>query len=259
MYLVIIHTDGPPSGQKDTLERITPADVRAHHARTYSPDRITLAVAGPVAPKKVLDALLQAVSGVRATPRGPLPSVPKFTPPSSPSVVLSVGRAQRCINFGAPTVAASDDAFEILEVLMTVARGYHFYKYVYDLGVSYRSWVRLWPHRALSKRILENDLAAEGFQRTLASIRDDVRRFSTGFATDADVEVARRRLLNRALLDGQRTLYSAFELARSNVLGRGWKGPRQRITRLRAVTTAAVREMAKHVFGANPTYEVILQ
>ena len=142
---------------------------------------------------------------------------------------------------------------------MTVARGHHFYKYVYDLGVSYRSWVRLWPHRDFSTWIVENDIAQVGFETTLSDIRSDLRRFSEGFATDADVEVARRRLLNRALLDGQRTLYTAFELARSNVLGRGWKGPARRRTKLKAVTTKQVRAMARDVFGKSPKYEVILR
>ena len=106
---------------------------------------------------------------------------------------------------------------------------------------------------------MENDIAQAGFEKTLEEIRGDVRRYAAGFASKADVDVARRRLLNRDLLDGQRTVYSAFELARSNALGRGWQGPAHRLQRLRAVTTRQVQEMAKDIFGAKPMYEVVLQ
>lgn len=254
------HPYGRPTiGTITTLKSLDATAVRAHHARTYAPDRTTLAVVGPVEPAAVLQAVQASMSDISSNALGPLPSLSGYEVPRESVRELSLGRAQRCINFGGPTLSASHDQFEILEVLMTVARGYHFYKYVYDLGVSYRSWVRLWPHRDFSTWIVENDVAQVGFETTLSEIRSDLRRFSEGFATDADVEVARRRLLNRSLLDGQRTLYTAFELARSTVLGRGWKGPARRRAKLKAVTTKQVRAMARDVFGTSPKYEVILR
>ena len=254
------HPYGRPTiGTKRSISQLSVTDVREHHRRSFSPDRTTLAVVGPVAPRAVMRAVIESMADIAIAPLGPILTDVEPLPPTKTQQSVHLKRNQKCINFGRPSLPARHKDFEVLEVLMTVARGYHFYKYVYDLGVSYRSWVRLWPHRERSTWIMENDIAQAGFEKTLEEIRGDVRRYAAGFASKADVDVARRRLLNRNLLDGQRTVYSAVELARSNALGRGWQGPAHRLQRLRAVTTRQVQEMAKDIFGAKPVYEVVLQ
>ncbi len=254
------HPYGRPTiGDKTTVSRLTRADVTAFHKANYAADRITVTVTGRVEPSKVAELIAQRWSDAPDTKAGPLPPVVTPAPRPVPErrQVLERGKDQWCLNIGFPTLSATDGDFAGLELLLAIARGRHFYKYVYEIGTSYRSWIKLWPHRSPSVWIVENDIAKGGFDDTVKRIHADLMSYARGVFSKEDVELSRTRLLNRTILDAQNGMLTAFELARAIGLGLSFDYQQKRIQALKAATVEDVNRLARQVFGNPETYELI--
>ena len=256
------HPYGRPTiGDRTTVAALTADEVRAFHAAHWTADRVVVGVVGNVAPRRVAELIATRWADAPTRRAGALPaaSAPPVRPQSDQSRLLALGRDQWCVNIGFPTLAASVDDFPALEVVTAIARGRHFYKYVYELGVSYRSWIKLWPHRGASAWILENDVARDGFDATLDRMRADLADYATGTFSSEDVELARMRLLNRSVLDRQSGQRVAFDLARGVGLGLPYDHLSRRRRALRAVTREQVNRLARTIFGRTDRYEVLLK
>ena len=255
------HPYGRPTlGTAGSLQQINRDTIVTFHGAHWGPDRMTLAVTGPVEPAQVAKAVAAAFAGpVRRS--GPLPAVTDvpLLPTPERTVTVKRGRDQWCLNVGRPTIPASHPDFAALEVMMTIARGKHFYKYVYDLGVSYRSWVRIWPHRGPSPWISENDLAKKDFMTSVAEVQRDLRSYGKQRFGSVDLRVARDRLINRSLLDGQLGTWRSFETARAIGLGLPFDYRARRIDKLRDVTLGDVHRIAREVFAGAEPYTIISQ
>ncbi|MFT7624547.1 MAG: zinc protease [Myxococcota bacterium] len=253
------HPYGRPTiGTAKTVGALTRDDVSAFHASSYRPDRITVAVSGNADPQAIAGLIAQRWADAPAVKAGPLPLIREAAPPQTGTAPTELvrGKDQWCVNMGSATLSAASPRFAAAEVLLAVARGRHFYKYVYELGTSYRSWIKLWPHRGPSLWLLENDVARKGFDKTVNMMRDDLRLYGHGVFTAADIELARTRLLNRVTLAGQSGRMMAFELSRTGVLGLAFDHPLRRVEALRGVTKEAVNGLAREMFGGG-RFEVI--
>ena len=257
------HPYGRPTiGTADTVRALSQADVVAYHRSAYASDRVTVAVVGPVDPEGVAQLVATRWSDAPVRRAGPLPEPNQPLAHKQPHLrdeVVELGKDQWCVNVGAPTLAAADPRFAVAEVLTAIVRGRHFYKYVYELGVSYRSWIKLWAHRTSSVWILENDVARDGFEDTLKKMREDLTEYGTGRFLPIDVELARTRLINRSILDNQSNLLTAFQLARGVGLGRPFDHLSRRVRALEQVTLEAVNALARELFDEGVRYELILR
>ena len=160
---------------------------------------------------------------------------------------------------GRTTLNAVDTRFPTLEVLVAITRGRHFYKYVYEKGVSYRSWIKLWEHRSPSLWLVENDVARTRFDSVLEDIRADLQEYGRGIFSAEEVQLAATRLINRDLLDAQNGSYAALRLARGVALGHSFDYLSRRREALHAMTREAVNSLAREVFGTRAVYELILR
>ena len=254
------HPYGRPTiGLKATVERLSQDDVAAHHRRTYAPDRTVVAVVGAVRAGEVARELARRWGGTPVATLGPLPScdAPVARPELERDATESRGRPIACVNLGGPVLAGGDPRWPALELLLTMTRGQHFYKYVYELGVSYRSWVRYWPHRGPSPWIVENDLDKRRFAELVSELEADVANYARSRFGDADLALARDRLLIQATLDAQKTRESAFELAWGTSIGRPWDATERLPASFGAVTPDEVNKLAREVFGAPVRYRLL--
>jgi zinc protease len=256
------HPYGRPTvGDRSTVEGLGREQVLAFHQANYTPDRTIVAVNGDVDPERVANWIATRWSDVQTLRAGPLP-VAAPPPPPLPETrqhTLEVGRDQWCVNMGRTTLNAVDIRFPTLEVLVAITRGRHFYKYVYEKGVSYRSWIKLWEHRSPSLWLVENDVARTRFDSVLEDIRADLQEYGRGIFSAEEVQLAATRLINRDLLDAQNGSYAALRLARGVALGHSFDYLSRRREALHGMTREAVNSLAREVFGARAVYELILR
>lgn len=254
------HPYGRPTiGTPTTVASLDREAVQAYYRRTFAPSRMVVAVVGDVVPDAVAAEAARRWGGSPVSALPPLPNCadPDVRPEEARDETVSGDRPIVCVNLGGPVLRGDDPRWPALELLLTMVRGKHFYKYVYELGVSYRSWVRFWPHRGLSPWILENDLDKKRFAPLLAELEADVAAYAKSNFSDADLALARDRLLVQSTLDSQRTRESAFELAWGTSIGRSWDAVERLGEAFRAVNAAQVNALAREVFGTATRYRVL--
>jgi zinc protease len=254
------HPYGRPTiGTKQTVRGLGATDVAAFHRRAFAPDRIVVSVVGDVDPAAVAAMVSSSWAGALPPPAGPFPECVDPQPRSEGqrAVDSDLERPLYCINLGAPAVAAAHEDASAIELVMAMARGRHFYKYVYELGVSYRSWIRFWPHLAASPWILENDLDKTRFEELVGLIEDDLADYAEGTFGPEDLRVAQDRLAIQVSLDAQRGRETAFQIAWGTALGKPWDALEREVAALRKVTPMDITRVAKQLFGGEPRYKVL--
>ena len=254
------HPYGRPTvGTAATVRPLDTGDVRAFHAKNFAPNRLTIAVMGDVDPTSVAELISGAWGDVVGDRAPPLPVCADPEPRAVEERDRDElnGRPLFCINLGAPSVSGADPDVAGIELLMAMARGRHFYKYVYELGVSYRSWARFWPHRGPSPWIVENDLDKARFAELTAEIEADVAALARAPFGDEDLRVAKDRLIIQTVLDAQRTRETSFAMAWGTAIGRPWDAVETEREALKRVTLPDVRRLAGRLFGSPVRYRVL--
>jgi len=160
---------------------------------------------------------------------------------------------------GMPALPPTDPNYTALEVMFSVVHGHHFYKYVYERGVSYRSWLKLWPNQWSSTWILENDVNADSLDQTLLEMQKDLRWYATGPFAQEQIALAKAQLINETTLNRQNGLAFAFQLARFESTGRGYQHVVDRADKVRAVSLESINDLAKQTFEQRPVYQLILK
>jgi zinc protease len=257
------HPYGRPTiGTRQTVETLEIQAIERFHRRAYVPANTIVTVVGTVDPDTV--AHFVATHWTEPDPSTDSTQTivvqqPSLRPEALRGQILRNNRTQRCVNLGLPTLPPSDPQFTALEVLFGVVHGHHFYKYVYELGVSYRSWMRLWPNRWSSTWIVENDVKTTDFDKTLQDMETDIRWYATGPFGKEQIDLAKSRLINETLLERQDSLQFAFELTRFEGDERGFEAYLNRPTDLKKVHTDVINDLAKKTFEKGPAYQLILQ
>jgi len=257
------HPYGRPTiGTKQTVSNLTQEQIVSFHNRTFIPANFTVAIVGGVEPERVANLITNHWKPFR-TPHAPTKSViaPQTTTRPGPlrGQILNTGRKQRCINMGMPALPPTDPNYTALEVMFSVVHGHHFYKYVYERGVSYRSWLKLWPNQWSSTWILENDVNADSLDQTLLEMQKDLRWYATGPFAQEQIALAKAQLINETTLNRQNGLAFAFQLARFESTGRGYQHVVDRADKVRAVSLESINDLAKQTFEQRPVYQLILK
>lgn len=241
-------------GTEETLNGITPAELKRFHHDWWTPDRTVIAVVGNVDPDEVAAWIASHWSDLPGPAAEPwrldaerVASVPAWDPPREPQTIES-GNDLWTVNWGRPGASMASPEFETSVVLSRVAGNDHFYKYVYGEGVSYRSWIRFWEHLGPGAWIVENDVKRERFDEICAKFEDDLKRYSTEGFTRQEYDDAVQRLVNGVILDGQDNPLTAWQLAVAEGDGVGFRTVTRQVDRLRAVAYEDVQALARRVF-----------
>lgn len=260
------HPYGRPTiGTAAEIERLTLDQVKAFHRRVFRPERVVVAVAGPVEPSSIGSLLSDGWKGIAADPASPAAPIDlsagspgtasaatAAADGKAPRQVIEAGANQWTVNFGRPCLACGDPGLPAARLLFRTLGNRHFFKYVYEEGVSYRSWFKLWEHLGASPWIVENDLDKAKFDPMLESIEKDIASYAAGALTDDEIERTRRRVLSGTILARQRGLENAWFVAvaegnRRVGRGRGLEEYDRYLEELRAVSPDTVRALAREL------------
>jgi zinc protease len=241
-------------GTEETLAAITRDDLERFHTAHWTPDRVVVGLVGDVDPASVAEWIASRWADLGDFPAtSPWELDPgawtlDWSPPTEPEV-LALGKNYWTVNWGRPGAHATDPDFDATRVLARMAGNHHFYKYVYEEGVSYRSWIHFWPHLGPGAWILENDVNRDRFDEIVAMFDEDLKRYATEGFGRREFDEAVRRMINGAILGRQDQRVTAWQLALAEGNGVGFERITGEVERLRAVTHDDVARLAPRVLA----------
>lgn len=244
------HPYGRPTvGTQASISALTPEQLSAFHAAHWTPDRLVVSVVGDVRPPEVANWIARHWNDVPARRAGAVEprGVEQWTPPADRQV-LDLGKDQWTVNWGRPGAAAADPELPVSRLLARIVGSDHFYKYVYEEGVSYRSWINFWSHLGPGAWILENDVQRERFDQILDLFEEDLARYRAGGFSEEEYDRAKSGLLNRFYLGAQDNGAVAWNLAVHEGNGVGFANYLATPEQTRAVSLEEVKALAVEVF-----------
>ena len=259
------HPYGSPTrGDESSLAAITPEDLRAFHAMAFTPDRTVIAVVGDADPEEVAAWIATRWADLPANGKTEPWSIdpaehPLTWDPPGETRVLDLGKDYWTVNWGRPGAAAGGDDWWASVVLGRVAGSDHFYRYVYEEGVSYRSWIRFWAHLGPGAWILENDVKRDRFDEVLGMFDEDLVRYSTTGFSEKEFDEAVLNLTNGRILDAQDNTRLAWRLARAEGDGLGFRHETGYVGSLRGVSYEEVQALARRIFTPEEILRVVQQ
>ncbi len=249
----------PSVGVPASLERMTRPVLLAHYREIYRPDRLVLAISGPVVPDPVLRVVERLFGRMPAQAAGAQVPVPEPTAGEARRVVERPARqAQVLVGFLGPRL--SDRDYPALKVLGAVLGGGMAGRLFTELrerrGLAY-SLGALSPYRTDRGFLLTylgtapaNEEAAEtGILRELEKVRAEG-------VTPPEVARAKAYLLGALDLDRRTNARQAWYLAFFEVVGAGWDYPERYARALQAVTAEEVTDVARR-YLVRPTTVVL--
>ena len=230
-----------PNGTPEAISRLTVADLRAYHRKIMETSRMLLIVVGDVN-AAMLKAKVAATLG--KLPRGnyvatPMPPL-EFKEPS-----VSVTPRDLPTNYIQGTFAApSPDSDDIYP--MRVARSILHDRVYEQVRVRYN--LSYAPSASLNNLAANTGniyVTAVEANRAVGLMLDEIEKMQNILVNDYEISSTVAQSLTNYYLDQETNAAQARELARYELIGGGWRNSFELLSRLRAVTPADVRRVAR--------------
>jgi zinc protease len=188
-------------GTVDSVGRISGALLRVFHRSSVTPDQVSLAVVGDVAPQRALDAAGEAFLDWTASPKSPL----ELITPDAPSVRRSrvipmMNKAQADIAYGFITVARNDPAYYAYWLMNHIMGQYSMGGRLGD-SIRERQGMAYYVYSSLEANLLPGPLmvragvSAANVARTVASIDAELTSLVTDGPTDQELLESKQYLI----------------------------------------------------------------
>ena len=238
------------SGERATVEALTPAALKAYHRAYMNPSQLTLSVVGDVDTAEVLRKAREAFGSPRPGAAAP-PAMPIEPPWSGPRTARRVlNKAQTHLMLGFPAARVTDSWRHALEVISTLLS-----------GQSGRLFLELRDKRSMAYSV--SSMAVEGFDPgyfavymatspekvndAIAGMREELGKLKDTDVSEDELSRARENLIGIHEIGLQRNGSRAATIALDALYGLGasnWERYAESIT---AVTPQQVREVAQKV------------
>lgn len=237
------------SGEKASVESLTPAMLKDFHATWFDPSRLTLAVVGDVDTQAVLEAATKAFGQSRGTPLAPsVPVEPLVEAPRQ--VKRTLAKAQSQLVLGFPGARVTDDWRRPLEVLSTLLS-----------GQSGRLFIELRDKRSMAYSVSSTTLegvdpgyfavymatSPEKVDAALAGMREELQKLKDVRVGDDELLRARRYLVGTQQIGLQRNGARAATMALDACYGLGPEKYLRYADEMESVTADDVLEVAHRV------------
>lgn len=224
---------GPLQGDHHDLDRVTLPTLQTLHAEQYLAANAVLAVVAPMPVNESTGAVTAAFSSL---PRQQPQADPEPAPLPEESVVEvagSVDLAQASMVLGVPVAAPTDPDYLVGELLAQLLDGPGG-RLRRDLGllqalglvIPSRMLAEHYPVQALPIPLTRRPYLAvhvlcspTTIERTRRGVLRHFLAFRTGSASDAEMELARKRLINQQSLEYLRPVNAALRLAQREAMG----------------------------------------
>jgi predicted Zn-dependent peptidase len=230
-----------PDGTEETVARLAIADLRAHHRKIMETSRLLLVVVGDV-DSALLRSKIETTLG--KLPRGAYVANP--APPldfKEPSVEVTARELPT--NYVQGTFAApAPDSPDIypMRVARSILNDRVFEEVRVKRNLSYAPSASLNNLAANTGGIYVTAVEAN---RAVGIMLDEIERLQNIPVNDYEIASTIAQSLTNYYLDQETNAAQARELARYELIGGGWRNSFELLSRLRAVTPADVRRVAR--------------
>ncbi len=249
------------SGERATVEALTPDVLRRYHQAYMNPSQMTLAVVGDVDTAEVLTKA-RAAFGAPKPGAASAPSMPIEPPWSGPREARRVlNKAQTHLVLGFPGVTITDPARHTLEVITTLLS-----------GQSGRLFLELRDKRSMAYSV--SAMAIEGLDPgyfavymatspekvtdAIAGIRAELSKLRESLVSEHELSRARENLIGTHEIGLQRNGSRAGIIALDTTYGLGPEHWLQYADDISAVTAAQVRDVAAKIIDFDRSALVVV-
>jgi predicted Zn-dependent peptidase len=238
----------PILGTAETIDALTPEQLRAYHARRYRPELLLVSAVGPVDHEALAAQLEEHLSPPAGDP-APLSGPP---PAFTPSVRHEERDLQQLyLSLGTRGVPYTDADHHALVVLNTLLGG----------GMSSRLFQRLREEEGLAYSIysatdffrdagmfsMHMGVLPERGREALALIREELDRLRRDGPDDAEVASARVQAMGGAVMDSESLPARMMQLAHDEIYRGRYTPLDEQIARVMAVTRDHVADVARRM------------
>ncbi len=243
----------PVLGREEEVRDITLGDLKDYYSRAFLPSNIIVAVSGRFDPDWVTKRFREA-SGLRFE-EGPTPYPPEIPlvldkPPAQSSRRLYYKKKdQNTFNISFLTVGVEHPDFLPLVLAKRILNTRLFFKYIYDKGMAYRMWTRMYPRMGQARFYFEMGCSDENFPVAVQGILKDLDDFLHESISEEDLATAKQDEITRNRMKFQTNREIAYELGYWEALGLGYDFFLDFPQRIESVTAGQVEEAARRYLG----------
>jgi len=236
----------PVIGTSETLEALSPEQLRSHHGALLQPGRVLAAVSGDVNPEEVAHLLRRLPLSRRPAP----PPLPALSWNGHHHAVLRRGTDQAHVRLAFPGVATGDPDLIVLSFLNLIlgvgASSRLFQRLREEEGLTYDIWSAPVPRRLGGLLEVGWACSPEVFGDVWRLVMEELRGLVSDLA-DGEIEVAREGLVRGLAIDSESpAAVCAMDVAETLDCGRRFD-PEVTTAEICSVTAAQVRDMAVRV------------
>jgi zinc protease len=257
-----LHRD--PTGRRGDVETITREDVAQFHARSYSPERTVLVVAGDRTPEEIRAAVERVFGDWKpaAVPSPPRPPMPAIASTTRQTITLP-GKSEAIVMLGGNGITRNDPEYypaflanrilgggELNSRLMKALRQ--------DGGMTYGVYSYFQPVLGERPWIVSFQTGPATVDRAIGAIVAEVNRLRDHGVTPEELEESRAAAIGSLVLSMEDQLGMAFVLRDTELFGLGIDFPSRFSADLRSVTPAQAQAAARKYIHPDRVVQIVV-
>ncbi|CAH2404932.1 M16 family metallopeptidase [Mesorhizobium ventifaucium] len=246
----------PPEGTRESLARITPADLSAFHKAAFAREGLHVAVVGDI-DAKALSARLDQLFGDLPQKQALAP-VPDVTPNLGQWTLVAYALPQTSLQLAFPGIGRSDPEFYAAQLINDILGGSSFTSRLFQevrekRGLAYGVSSSLEGYQHSNTLVVTTSTRADRAAETLDLIRQVIKALVDTGPTAAELEASKKYLIGAYAIDnlGSSSSISAT-LVGLQLDKRGIDYIQRRPAFIKQVTLDQVRAAAKKLLSAEP-------
>jgi zinc protease len=239
-------------GAESDIRNLSREDILTYYRTAFAPSNIVIAAAGDFDAEQ----LLQELRGFWGDqPAQPAPVIkPIMDKPVKGIHTRSVfkDKDQNTFNYSWLAPAAADPDFLPMVLTKRILSTKLFYKWIYDVGIAYRMWTRMFPALGQSRFYFEMGVSDGNFDRARQGVLADLQAFLSQPVSADDLALAKQDESTRHSMIYQTNQGVADGLGSWEALGLGYRFFEEFPNKLETVTAKQVESAArKYLSGAD--------
>jgi len=236
----------PILGTAETVDALTPGQLRDYHARRYRPEHLMVSAVGPLDPEQVAD----LVEAHLSPPSGEAMPLSEPPPPFQPSVRHEERDLQQLyISLGTRGIPFADDAQPVLSVLSTLLGGGMssrlFQSVREEAGLAYSVYAVTDFFRDSGMLSIHMGVLPERGREALQRTREELERFRRDGPDEEEVAAARRQMKGSVVMENESVSSRMIQLAHEEIYRGQYSALEEQIDRIMSVTRDQVAEAAR--------------
>jgi len=242
------------SGTKDDIRKIRIGDIRMYHSLITMPTNLVVSVAGRFdlgELTKVLESFGPRLVGGNSPPPPKVPLVLDKPPKKISRRLEYKDKDQNTFNISFLTVGVDHPDYIPMVLATRILNTRLFFKYVYDKGMAYRMWSRMYPRLGQARFYFEMGCSDDNFKIAVPGILKDLDDFLHEEISDEILDIAKKDEITRNRMKYQTNRDIADGLGYWQMMGLGYEYFDRFPDFINPVTTDQVEQAARRYLSVD--------